>query len=683
MSEQESGVLPYDVPLDLTRNQEKKIRAYVMLKELLDLERPIISNNMVDFLEQDGVMDLLLNFITRFHTIPTTHVGVEIRNENESLSAVNTVELHANGSDTHKMIDTDETTQEDDNDETVLNRRSWQAIDLLSKPSSTAFGESIEKHLPHMLEILFTESFAPENTQCNYYHFMKLMENLLTNHRARIFEVLRRKNLVLTCVVPSLSRHPMIVHLLLYLIEMSQPLTSSNGNNFIIKRRFQAHLAQNELLQRVLRDIYTNALSGTEVEAQCEAACEFFTRAINELCVQEKGRKIQFERNRRNAREREKYLGKEYIEEEKRAKQNEKGTDDPEEEELDCVGDLLKTLITSDHDYDQMLKVLLHWDETTYTSRQCCARILLYLIDRTHPENENNVIVHYTSPTAKWEEEEEEEEILPVDPNLCTMQTIHEHIMDSMLNNVSVLCEIISKDYQNYSKNLTNRHCAVRYSAYDVKFSFTTLRMDMIQILHKTIQYMYKKIADDQTTPFARLVKADDTILRVLFNWFFDYKFNNMYHNLFNELLCELITNGEQEVLECILEKNDFLTRMIRTYLSDEITDNRAHIMHVGNLLRLMFDTLDPRSYLYKYLKNHEEWRLFLPILRRDTLATIKKTDESEIEIGSEFAEDLGFVETDRFNRPLSPKNEKTSEENVDNTKNVAHEQEDVFEFKE
>jgi hypothetical protein len=36
-------------------SQEKKIRAYSMLKQLLDLEKPIISNKMVDFLEQDGI----------------------------------------------------------------------------------------------------------------------------------------------------------------------------------------------------------------------------------------------------------------------------------------------------------------------------------------------------------------------------------------------------------------------------------------------------------------------------------------------------------------------------------------------------------------------------------------------------------------------------------------------------
>lgn len=40
---------------DLHYTQERKLRAYVMLKELLDLEKPIISNKMVFFLEQEGM----------------------------------------------------------------------------------------------------------------------------------------------------------------------------------------------------------------------------------------------------------------------------------------------------------------------------------------------------------------------------------------------------------------------------------------------------------------------------------------------------------------------------------------------------------------------------------------------------------------------------------------------------
>lgn len=206
-----------------------------------------------------------MNFITRHHQIPTLElknsesIKVQIKQEVDGISVQ--LEDEVNQVDTNNTSTDGEMIDEKEDNEAILNRRSWQTIDLLSKPTSSAFSESIEKHLPRMLEILFIDSFAPDNTQCNYFHFMKLMENLLTNHRARIFEVLRRKNLVFNCLVPALSRHPMIVHLLLYLIEMSQPLTSSNGNNFVIKRRFQAHLAENELLQVILRHIYTSATS--------------------------------------------------------------------------------------------------------------------------------------------------------------------------------------------------------------------------------------------------------------------------------------------------------------------------------------------------------------------------------------------------------------------------------------
>jgi hypothetical protein len=54
----ETTLSPESVTETLTgeRTREKKIRAYSMLKELLDLEKPIISSKMVDFLEQDGTI---------------------------------------------------------------------------------------------------------------------------------------------------------------------------------------------------------------------------------------------------------------------------------------------------------------------------------------------------------------------------------------------------------------------------------------------------------------------------------------------------------------------------------------------------------------------------------------------------------------------------------------------------
>jgi hypothetical protein len=612
-----------------------------MLTSLLDLEKPIISSKMVDFLEHDGicyvllflncilgVYDILLNFITRLHDPPNEQtLPVQVKNDTDGV--------------TLELVDGETTNIENDtemDEELTINRRSWKAIDLLSKPTSTAFAKSIENHLPYMLERIFIDSFAPENTRCNYFHIQKLMENLLTNHRARIFEVLRRKDLVMKCIIPVLYRHPVIVHMLLYLIEMSQPLTSSNGSNFVIKRRFQAHLAQEGFIHLIMQYIYNSQ------DEQCEAACEFFTRFVNELCVQEKGRQVQFERNRRNEKERVAYLGKEYIEQEKQEKANERrrqqlengGTDNlDDEEELDCVGELLKSLNAADDDLKKMFQVLLDWENTSFTSRQCCARVFLFLMERTHPEN--NEVVLYTEHKTKWmeEAEEEEEEEVPVPPNLVTMKVLHEHIMETMLENLGTICNIINSDYKHYKNSKTGIY-GVKLSAYNIGFGFTTLRLDLIRILYRTIRYMYEKYIDEMSTPFASVLQDKENVLSSLIDWFFDYRFNNMYHNLFTELICELITNGEFEVLECILEKNDFLSRMIRTYMGDEITDNRAHIMHLANVLRLMLDTLDPKSYMYRYLKNHAEWKIFVPILKKQTLFMLRKEDESEIEIGSD-----------------------------------------------
>ncbi|KAL0481353.1 serine/threonine-protein phosphatase 6 regulatory subunit [Acrasis kona] len=626
-------------PQDNDLADDKKIRTYVMLRDLLDLDRPIVNSKMVDFLQQDGVIDVLLNFISRLHII--------ISPEGDA------------------VVDSN------DNDvEVVLNRRSWQAVDILSRPTSTAFSDSLEKHLPHILVILFRESFAPENNRCNYFHFMKLMENLLTNHRARVFEILQNNNIILDCVVPALSRHPMITHLLLYLIEMSQPLTSSNGNNFIIKRKFQAHLAQHELLQVVLRRVYIVPQPSNDYE--CDIYAEFFMRAVSELCVQEKGRQVQFERNRRAAKERVRYLGKEYIEQEKIEKRNSGQIDLVE---LDCVGAILESLVTKTNaDFENMLNLLVEWENSQRVARICCARIILYILQRINPTNPENAVVHQSESKETWmvSDDDDEEDPCFTDKNLITMVKVYKHIMNLLFVNLDKLSQIICRDSQVVDTP------SQAYSAYIITHGFSTLRMDVVNIFHKTIVYMYDTCHSSQPTILSTIIQSSN-VLGVLIDWFFEYKYNNMYHNLFTQVMVDLIRNGETAVLKNLLETHDLLTRIMDVYQDPSGTDNRAHMLHLCNLLRLMYVTLQPESYLYQYLKNNDKWIRFLTVVSRDTLRMINKQDQSDIDIGSQFAADaFGFEETDRYNKPFSP-----VVMNDDDNKSSQNDSFDVFEYKE
>lgn len=632
--------------------EAKYLRANSMFSQLLDLEHPVITNRMVAFLEQNGVYRVFLNFITRRTHFPDSIVYDS--SPEHSYADFDEVQNELDEQVTHQIF-----TAEELDPETIAMMRSFKAVELLSNPSCQQFRNSIESHLPELLEILFYDSFSNEAVMhCNFFHFMKLIENLLSTYRLQVFSILRKKNLI-EKMIPHIGKHPIIGNCILYLVEMSEPATSSSTSSLYKKLKLQIELARRNLLMRVLEMVYKPAESdtGISVEDRCDAACELFVELVDELCYQEKGREAYVADLSKQKRS----PSPEVLSE--NDSDNEDSSFSPRAILQRGVGDLLATLVTSanpatnDNYIVDMLSAIDNYSNS-YTCRKCSIRILQFLVDRTYGRAKKSAF-----PEANLDVEEQA--II-----VGSIRQIHEFLMQEISSQFPLLCRIVIKEHQLAKSE------PIDLSAYTVRNGFSILRIYLVQLLLQVIRYSYLCNNSESSVLLVHVEETKDSdmdIFKVLVDWFFEYRYNNMFHNIFTDLMAEIIYACEEAVLWCILSKHKFLSRAIQLYNDTKVSsDNRGHILHIFNLLRLTADTLERTSYLFRFLDSHQLWKEFQPTLISDTLREICKTDEREIQIGSEFAEELGFDEADLYQK---------ADPNLDTQEMMNEDEEDLDEF--
>lgn len=134
-------------------NSSSKLQRNVfLLEQLLQIDRPIVTEKMIKFIEQDGVYETLINFITRCD--PDTPSSIE-------------------GGPL---------------------KRSFLTVLLITRPSQ-ALRESIHSNLPIILKLLLTKAFEPGN-KCNFYHLRHVVGRLLVSEGVRVLELIRNMKLL-------------------------------------------------------------------------------------------------------------------------------------------------------------------------------------------------------------------------------------------------------------------------------------------------------------------------------------------------------------------------------------------------------------------------------------------------------------------------------------------------------
>jgi len=263
-------------------------------------------------------------------------------------------------------------------------------------------------------------------------------------------------------------------------------------------------------------------------------------------------------------------------------------------------------------------------------------------------------------------------------PNM--LAGVHEDLHNHLKTRASSLCAKLVAD-----ANGPNDAQPTLFSAYKVKKRFTMSRVALLDIL--------VELAEEN--PSEVLTCFDAATWRVLSDWLFDHKFNNVYHNIFFKLFKAMLRSNHSEAMKLLFSKYKFVSRMIKHYQDTSVFQSglRGFILLMCNYLRLTYDTLAPSAYLKNFLSSHEQWKEFVPVLRNETIrqmvtnyaapvgghinpfaihdtfgmyssatkCRVITPEQVDIDLGSEYANNLGFEDALPFAPPAGGKKKRKS----------------------
>jgi len=219
---------------------------------------------------------------------------------------------------------------------------------------------------------------------------------------------------------------------------------------------------------------------------------------------------------------------------------------------------------------------------------------------------------------------------------------LHEHAKDR----VGSICKVIvDRDTEGWKTP------SLELATFTVRRPLGLYLFNLLEILCDLINSNHESI--NQVTPRG---------WQVLSNWFLEYSNNNLLQGLFFKIFRVLMNSKFIEAQKLLLQgKNKFLTKMIEQYNSPAHKSSRGYILLICNLLRLTSNLAPEKcSFIKLYLKSHDLWQGFLPVLREDTIkqnTPFSDLEEdgrdSSIDLGSLFARSLGI--NDEAPAPVEP----------------------------
>jgi len=188
-----------------------EIRRHILLRKLLDQDHPIVTTNMHDFLQSDGVPEAMLSYVTR--TTPLTELTTI-----DDTTAVPKEELPA---PKEPYLD------ERDRENTEALKRAYNLMTLFIA-KNFVFSQLVSKKLKTIVEELF-KIFKP-NARGSFYHFRKILQQLLAEHRAPVFEILKTNTSLLTTMI-NYIHHPAVVESLIDLLLSTSALKKKDHSS--------------------------------------------------------------------------------------------------------------------------------------------------------------------------------------------------------------------------------------------------------------------------------------------------------------------------------------------------------------------------------------------------------------------------------------------------------------------
>ena len=100
----------------------------------------------------------------------------------------------------------------------------------------------------------------------------------------------------------------------------------------------------------------------------------------------------------------------------------------------------------------------------------------------------------------------------------------------------------------------------------------------------------------------------------------FAYPENNLYQIQFYRLLHSLCMTNHEDGLKVLVQKTKFVGRAIKAIKNDATVSNKGVLLRCLNALRLHSQSLSSHSFLRHYLDSHDGWKSYQETLRSTTI---------------------------------------------------------------
>ncbi|KAK5578024.1 hypothetical protein RB653_002974 [Dictyostelium firmibasis] len=625
------------------------IKVYYFISRFLDSDIPTISSNFKEFLVKDGMIEMLIMFITQNfpESIKDEIKEHQLKQQQESNESKLLAEkqqlpssLDGDSNNNNNAIQSIEVTSNRNNklETTIGLMKSYKVMNLFLHPSPP-FISLVKEKLPVIISSLF-EIFENENINSdgsnrslpNIHHFSKVMSSLFYQYTFdflnELSEIDRKTQKMYFQILVENIHHTTIQDLFIIIAKRaSASVNEYQTSNPIETKKIQKTLQKSKVFN-IISSFFTlqqhpngNIINGGVNGSENISSNNLNGASNTNTNTNNSNSNVSNSNNNNNN------IPCKQIKKEKYLLMMEGITEFINKciEQLDIHGPDIGFTISSFQNkefFDTLIRLILNDSpkrKDSFIHRKQCLSIISTFCRQSNEYTKNN---HF---------QQEKESIFSPSgaPSSWLLYLSTNHLQN--------LCKILV-DIGNDPNQ---------------KQHLGSFRIDMLSLL---VDLLKAKSTFKRKQPNQPYLSVE--LWYFLIDWFF--QFNNIYQSKFFSLLKELFT---QQHLPSIKHFCTFhLTRFISFYMSnDDEAESRGVVLLILNYIRIAATQFPQNHFLVTFLKSNDQWNKLQQILIPDTLKlyTPNVVGDNSMELicfGSEFAKSIGFVDDDEVQAKESKK---------------------------
>jgi hypothetical protein len=590
---------------DLVDTKWKETRIKHLLQKMLELDQPLITHKMVDFLLQDGVTQQLMGFITQLTP-----------SEEPKQPRPSPTDTQSNSM-----------------------KYAYRAVILLSPENPS---DALNAFLSKRATLITTSIFDifSSSSMGSFYHAYRIIECLLRCYPTEVYSGLLSDGRIqerLSSMV-SYMGFPPVCELLVMLVAFTPVprATQLYISSAQSRHRFFQALLRHDFLFQVARTV-VDPKSVCCVDSYVDAgqhstvASQFLQEIVDKLSMEDTGDELLRVIAETTAE----------VEGRRATYRAEEVTSAPETTEEEGVSPLSSSGAASSSGalpplsfVDLLINSVISTSSTDEEdcSRRSSARIICFLLRKAaEPEVVSFISQGGGVPAPVYI------------PN--RLYTCREQIVNIVRSRLGDITSCLLKFDQSQSAASSSSSVSSsssrssvssnKYSSYEVVTPFSTVRSLVIELVVLMAE-------SDETV--AGLLPVE--LWRLLMGWVIVYAHNNIYHALMYRLVFAVLRQGQELPQRTLFQKVKFASFLVDNFIPYEVDPegnssggvytstpkrldkktpeyrvlvnriaSRGFIMNCANAIRLQASCQVASSFLPSLIKSHERWREFLPML--------------------------------------------------------------------